>query len=123
MPSFQLAIDPTLAKGVRFLTQVRDQLKKALQEEFAARGVSQAEVARIIGVNRSVINRQLIGLDNLTVRRAGEIAAALGRVPRFTCEPENVANGSNDLARFSKVEDPSPSIANLPPASTSVAFG
>jgi transcriptional regulator with XRE-family HTH domain len=59
-------------------------VQKAFAEEKAARNLTQAEIARALGVDRSVINRQLMGTENLTVRRIGELAWALGRDLNFS---------------------------------------
>jgi transcriptional regulator with XRE-family HTH domain len=65
-------------KASRFIGQVRAELQKAFAFEKASRKITQQQVATMIGVNRSVINRQLMGLENLTLRRVAELAWALG---------------------------------------------
>ena len=65
-------------KAARFIGHVRAELQRALVIEKALRKLTQQQIATMIGVNRSVINRQLMGLENLTLRRVAELAWALG---------------------------------------------
>ena len=61
MPSFQISVTPSRRAAARFVIRVRRALLKALAEEKARRGLSQSEMARLIGVHRSVIHRELRG--------------------------------------------------------------
>jgi transcriptional regulator with XRE-family HTH domain len=54
-------------------------LQKAFADEQAKNGLTQADVARTIGVNRSVIHRELMGQKDITLGRVGELASAMGR--------------------------------------------
>jgi transcriptional regulator with XRE-family HTH domain len=65
----------------RFLGSVHRELQFALEEEKSARKLTQQQIADEIGVNRSVINRQILGGGNLTIRRVAELAIAMGREP------------------------------------------
>jgi len=67
----------------RFLGSIHRELQQALEEEKARRKLTQQQIADLIGVNRSVINRQILGGGNLTLRRLAEFAWALGREPVF----------------------------------------
>lgn len=71
--SYQLKIDPKARKAARFVSS----LQKALQEAFVSSGKTQQEVASILGVDRSVVNRRLKGSANLTARSIAEFAFAL----------------------------------------------
>jgi hypothetical protein len=86
MPSYQFA--PSLRKriGARFLTRVRRELQKAFMEEKASRGMTQAELARILGIDRAVVCRQLAGTSNLTLRTLADYAWALQREPVFALQ-------------------------------------
>jgi len=77
------------------VSAVRRALQKALAEEQAANGVTQAEVARRIGVHRSVINRELHGYRDITLGRVAEIATALGRVAEISLLAPTAAPGEN----------------------------
>jgi len=98
MPSFQISISRTKRTGGRFAAKVRRELQKAFAEEQRARGLKQADLARELGVHRSVVNRQLIGVENLTLVRVGELAEALGREPDFILRKPESAIGANHIA-------------------------
>ena len=83
MPSFQLTISPSRRAATRFVNKVRRAIQQALVEEQNASGLTQSEIARRIGVHRSVINREIRGQKDLTLGRVAELAFALGRDPSF----------------------------------------
>jgi transcriptional regulator with XRE-family HTH domain len=89
MPSFRGSLTPTRREAARFVTGVRRSLQKALAEESEKRGLSQSDIAREIGVHRSVINRELQGYQDITLGRVAELACALGRKPTFDLPPRN----------------------------------
>jgi hypothetical protein len=74
---------------------VRRELQKALSEEHAAHGTTQASIAAELNINRSVIHRQLMGIENLTLGRVGEIAELLGREPYFALTKPAAAVGNH----------------------------
>jgi len=82
-------------KVSRFIGQVRAELRRAFASEKASRKITQQQIATMIGVNRSVINRQLMGLENLTLRRVAELAWALGWEIIFVLRKRNVQEGSS----------------------------
>jgi plasmid maintenance system antidote protein VapI len=77
MSSYTFDIGAKARKAARFIGQVRAELQRALIAEKAARKLTQQQIATMIGVNRSVINRQIMGLENLTLRSVAELAWAL----------------------------------------------
>jgi len=79
----------------RFIAAVRRELQKALAEEHKGRGLTQAGIAADLGVNRSVIHRQIVGHENLTLTRVAELACALGRIPHFTLSNPTMLAGGN----------------------------
>lgn len=91
MSSFQLSVTPSRRAAARHVTNVRRALLKALAEEEIKRGLTQSEIARVIGVHRSVINRELRGQKDITLGRVGELAFALGRDPEFALLPAGTA--------------------------------
>jgi transcriptional regulator with XRE-family HTH domain len=62
---------------------LRAELQEAFFSEKKERGLTQQDVAKQLNVHRSVVNRHLTGEENLTVRKAAEIAKAMGRELRF----------------------------------------
>lgn len=95
MSSFQTAVTPSRRAGNRFISAVRRALQKALAEEAAKRGLTQAEVARKLGVNRSVVNRELRGVENLTLRSVAELAFGMGRRAELVLTEPAVRVGQN----------------------------
>jgi len=83
MPSYRTSITPHKKAAGRFVASVRRELQKALADEHVARGLTQASIAAELGVNRSVVHRQIVGHENLTLTSVAEIAHALGRLPHF----------------------------------------
>ncbi|HEV7598823.1 MAG TPA: helix-turn-helix transcriptional regulator [Bradyrhizobium sp.] len=95
MPSFQIAIEPNRRAAARFVGQVRRAIQKAFAEEQKKRGLSQADIARTLGVNRSVINRELKGFKDITLGRVAELAWVMGRKPSFNLDEQIAAVGQN----------------------------
>jgi transcriptional regulator with XRE-family HTH domain len=95
MPSFQITISPTRRSAARFIASVRRAIQQALAEEYKERGLTQSEIARIIKVHRSVINREIRGDKDLTLGRIGELAHALGRHPTFSLPKKKQRDGVN----------------------------
>ena len=81
--SFRITISPKDQAAGRFVSRVRRELQNALAEEARRRGLTQSDLARAIGVNRSVISRELRGHKDLSLSRVAELAWALGRRPVF----------------------------------------
>jgi len=50
---------------------------KEIQKAFVASDLKQNELARLLGVDRSAVNKQLIGKSNLTLRSIADFAWAL----------------------------------------------
>jgi hypothetical protein len=90
MPSYQISLTPTKRAAGRLIALVRREIQKALAEEHAEHGTTQASIAAALDVNRSVIHRQVMGLENMTIGRVGEIANVLGREVQFSLvKPED----------------------------------
>jgi DNA-binding XRE family transcriptional regulator len=95
MTSFQISVSPSRRAAGRFITMVRRAIQKALAEEKKKSGLTQSDIARAIGVHRSVINRELRGQKDLTLGRVAELAWAMGRKPVFELPVHTVPPGSN----------------------------
>lgn len=80
MTSFQLSVSPHRRVAARFVNNVRRRLQRAYAE---AAGIKQTDIARELGVHRSVINRQLRGYQDMTIGRVAELSWALGYEPVF----------------------------------------
>lgn len=97
MPSFQISITPSRRAAGRFIAKVRRSIQKALADEEAKGndGIRQADIARAIGVNRSVIHREIRGHKDLTLGRVAELAWALGYEPDFVLRRIELEQGCN----------------------------
>jgi hypothetical protein len=112
MQSFQIGVAQHSIDAARFLASVRIALQQQLAEQKECGGMTQAEIARHLGINRSVINRELRGERDLSLLRVGEIASLLGKEP--VLEFRDVAYG---VGQNISVTD------NIASVSTSVSTG
>ena len=83
MPSFDFDIGEKERVGSRFLSDVRDELQRALSIEKSLRKITQQDIATLLGTSRAVINRQIIGAENIGIKRVAEILWAIGWEPCF----------------------------------------
>ena len=114
MPSYRIAIDPNRRAAARFVGQVRRALQKAFVEEQQARGLTQAEIARQLKVNRSVIHRELKGFKDITLGRIGELAWAMGRKPSFSVEEFVLQAGANHSTHMIQPQPQAPASPPTP---------
>lgn len=96
--SFRMQIDPMRHAAALFIGTVRDELLRALVSAKESSGLTQSELARKIGVHRSVVNRELAGHANLTLRRVAELACAMGYTPVFDLVPTGTAESGCNFA-------------------------
>jgi transcriptional regulator with XRE-family HTH domain len=117
MPSFQISIKPSRRAAARFVTRVRREILKALEEQNKKTGLKQTDLARAIGVHRSVINRELRGKKDITLGRVAELAWAMDRVPILEFPESTLQKGSN----LPPVHAVNPLLRNLITTSTTPA--
>ena len=77
MYSYLFDIGERARKASRFIGHVRSEIQRALIFEKKARKITQQEIANQLGVHRSVVNRQIMGIENLTLRSVADLAWAL----------------------------------------------
>jgi transcriptional regulator with XRE-family HTH domain len=70
-----MRLDPKSRKSAKFISMLQKKIQKALLDS----GKTQQEIASILGVDRSVVNRRLKGSANLTARSIAEFAFALDK--------------------------------------------
>jgi hypothetical protein len=104
MPSHEFKIDERSRIGSRFISDVREELQRALFSEKDERGITQQAIASKLGVNRSVVNRQFMGLENITVRRVAELLWAVGWEPHFEARKIVQGDGMNEFADVCDME-------------------
>jgi hypothetical protein len=95
MPSFNFDIGEKERAGSRFLSDVRDELQRALATEKSHRKITQQEIAILLETSRAVINRQIMGLENIGIKRVAEILWAIGWEPHFEARP--IPEGDNEI--------------------------
>ena len=98
--SFQITLSPSKRAAARFVNDVRRKLQKALAEESEKHGLTQTDIAKNIGVHRSVINRELRGRKDITLGRVAELASAMGRKAQLEL-PERAAPNATTRANIS----------------------
>lgn len=96
--SFRISIPPNRRAALRLLSSVRQQLLAALASETDASGRTQADIARELGVNRSVISRFLSGSRDMMVGNLAEVAWALDREVAITLGEAGSGIKSRDIA-------------------------
>lgn len=121
MTSFVYDIGEKERAGSRFIAHVRSEVQDAFLEEKKLRKITQQQLATKLGVNRSVVNRQLMGLDKMTLRSVAELLWAMGWDPEFkaTKEPHDPFVNNKDSARVEVKFDEK--ISKLPSTETGSA--
>lgn len=79
----------------RFLGQAHAVLSRSALEVSKERGLTKAQVARELGVDRSTISRLLSGVGNPTLRTIGELAGVMGYRPELVFHKVEPKPGSN----------------------------
>ncbi|MER9855241.1 MULTISPECIES: helix-turn-helix transcriptional regulator [unclassified Mesorhizobium] len=89
--SYLMQISERSRKAGRFISKVHKEIQKA----FINSGMKQKELAEKIGVNRSVVNKQLLGTGNLTLRSISDLAWAMGADIEFSIRSNVASKGVN----------------------------
>jgi transcriptional regulator with XRE-family HTH domain len=93
--SSSLHIDKRRRTYVRLLGAIQHALLEALDEEHLRRGLTRAEVARLIGRNKSFVTRKLTGEGNMTLQSLADLAFALDRSVKVTLPAQMTVAGTN----------------------------
>ncbi len=78
MRSFHTKISPRRQVYLALAGEVESQLRDAYDERHRSHGVTQASIAKALGINRSAINHRLRGLVNMTIETLADMVWALG---------------------------------------------
>lgn len=89
--SYQIKIDPRASKAGRFIGLVHRELQKA----FVDSGLKQNDLATKLDVDRSLVNRQLQGKANLTLRTISDLAWAMDCDVQFSLCRQPQGNTTN----------------------------
>jgi transcriptional regulator with XRE-family HTH domain len=95
MKSSKLHLSKHRRSFVRLIGEIQRALLEALDEEHRSRGITRAEIARLIGRNKSFVTRKLNGESNMTLQTLAELAFALDRPIKIKLPSRVAASGSN----------------------------
>jgi transcriptional regulator with XRE-family HTH domain len=101
--SFNFDIGGRARLAGRFIGRVRHELLRVLSEKKAENGISQQALAQKLNVHRSLINRQLSGEANLTLRSLADLAWALDMEISFELKNPKVEFGQNQASVTSTI--------------------
>ena len=104
MTSFHFDIGSRARNAGRFIGRVQSELLRALAEKKMLRKFSQQSLARKLQVHRSLINRQLSGEANLTLRSLADLAWALDMEITIELKDPTVEAGSNQTFTTSTIQ-------------------
>lgn len=89
--SYQMRNDERSRKAGRFVSRVH----KAIQKAVVHSGLKQNDIAIKLGLDRSIVNRRILGQSNLTLRTIADFAWALDHEIVFDLVPKKVGKDVN----------------------------
>lgn len=92
MKSVKAKIDKRRLTYTRLIGEIHDALNKALTEEHAARKLTKAEMAKILGVDRASITKLLSGTRNMRLETLADLAYALDRPVKVLLPSRSASN-------------------------------
>lgn len=100
MTFFDFEIDEKDLASAKFIGETRRGLVAALIEAKKENPqMCQAEICRLIGMDKAVLSRMLKGNSNITLRTIGEVAWALGLEPEVHYAPKGGWQVGNNADR------------------------
>ena len=108
MTSFHFDIGGRARNAGRFIGRVRGELLRALSERKSEGGLSQEALARKLDTERSLINRQLSGESNLTLRSLADLAWAMDLEISFELKKPAAEAGQNQPIQNQALQDQIP---------------
>lgn len=112
MTLFQFDIGDRARKTGRLIGRVRHELIRALSEKRTKERITQQALAKKLGVHRSLINRQLSGEANLTLRSLADLAWAMDMELVFELREPSKSAGQNEQIETSTVSHAPPRVVN-----------
>jgi transcriptional regulator with XRE-family HTH domain len=97
--SFHFDIGGRARNAGRFIGRVRGELLRALSERKSDGGLTQEALARKLDTERALINRQLSGESNLTLRSLADLAWAMDLEISFELKNPATEAGQNQPAQ------------------------
>jgi transcriptional regulator with XRE-family HTH domain len=106
MKTRSFRIDKRRRSYLRLIGEIKHALAQALAEEHAERGLTMAEMARTLEVDRSHISRKLSGETNMTLETLADLAYALDRPVKVSLPSRHTAQTSNYAHTASRGDTP-----------------
>lgn len=104
MTSFHFDIGSRARNAGRFIARVQNELLRAIAEKKKESKFSQQSLANKLKVHRSLINRQLTGEANLTLRSLADLAWAMDLEIAVELKKPTDEVGQNQASSTSTVE-------------------
>jgi len=79
MRSYKLRTSRRRRVFARFLGKIQHAILQALEEEHEKRGLTRAEIARILNTDKGSITKKLNGTRNMTIETIADFAYAMDR--------------------------------------------
>src|SRR6478672_8954338 len=98
MKSSSLHLDKRRRAFVRLLGEIQHALLEALDEAHRNRGLTRADIAKLIGRNKSFVTRKLNADSNITLQTLADLAFSLNRPVKVKLSSRAVAAGYNRIA-------------------------
>jgi hypothetical protein len=99
MKSSKLHLPKRRRVFVRFLGKIQNAILEALAEEHEKRGLTRAEIARILETDKASITKKLNGTRNMTIETIADFAFAMDREDVcISFPPRLAATDSNHVA-------------------------
>jgi hypothetical protein len=124
MKSSKLHISERRRVFARFLGKIQHAILEALAEEHEERGLTRAEIARILSTNKGSITNKLSGTRNMTIESIADFAFAMGRPDiqiSFPARTKGAASNHRSAVQASTSATPLPTVkvtAGTSPASS-----
>ena len=105
MTSFHFDIGSRARHAGRFIGRVRGELLKALSKRKSEGRLPQQALAEKLGIERALINRQLAGETNLTLRSLADLAWAMDMEISFELKEATTSAGQNHLVQTQPMQN------------------
>ena len=121
MTSFHFDIGGRARHAGRFIGRVRGELLRALSKRKSEGRLPQQALAEKLGIERSLINRQLAGESNLTLRSLADLAWAMDMEISFELKEATTNAGQNHLVQHQPMQNEL--VQNQPTTTSTVGHG
>lgn len=103
MRSFRRKADARRQIFLSLSGSIEGQLREAYERRYEAGEVSQSEIAKKLGVNRSAVNHRLNGHTNMTTKTMADMVWALGHAITVSIYDPRTTTGINHVVGSSGI--------------------